>query len=99
MPHIVLTEEQARIVAEATHYVDVQAPDGRPVGSLRILTPEDLEDLERYRRTRHLPKDPAVPSEQVQAFLQKLDELDRTEGVDEAKAQELLRRVLAGEPL
>ncbi len=98
MPHIVLTEEQMRIITEADGPVDVRGPQGQPVASMSLLTPEDLEAIERHRRTRGERK-PGIPGHRVQAFLQKLGEIAEREGIDEAKVQEVLRRLRAGEPL
>jgi hypothetical protein len=98
MPHIVLTEEQARVVREAKGIVDVRDEQGKPLASMRVLTPLDLELIEQHKRSR-ASSAPSIPSARVQAFLRKLQELDETEGVDQAKVDELLRRVRAGEPL
>ena len=41
MPHIVLTEEQARIIAEAKNGVEVRDPEGEVVAFLKRLSPEE----------------------------------------------------------
>jgi hypothetical protein len=99
MPQIVLTEEQARTLAEAQGPVEVLDPQGKPVASLQRFDAHDIEAIERYKRNRGKPRPPGIPSERVQAFLRKLHEIADREGIDEAKVRELLRRVRAGEPL
>jgi hypothetical protein len=96
MPHIVLTEEQARILAEANGAVDVRGPDGQPVASLSLFTPQDIEALERHRRNRD-KREPGIPMTRVFAHLRRLEEIRQAEGMDEAKMKELLRRMRAGE--
>lgn len=100
MPHIILTEEQSRILAEAGGPVDVRDAQGNPVASLNLLSPEDLEVIERLKKKRASGiQERGIPSEQVQAFLRKLHEIDEREGIDQAKVDDLLRRVRAGETL
>jgi hypothetical protein len=96
MPHIVLTEEQTRVVVGATEAVQLLDPDGRFLASLQPLGPEDLAALEHYRRNRDRQQ-PTIPGERVQALLQKLHQLEETEGVDRAKVDALLLKVKAGE--
>ena len=96
MRRIVLTEEQARILAEAGGPVDVVDTQGRPVASMRLLTAADLEAIERFKRRK--PSDePGVPSEQVQAHFRRLEEIRRHEELDLPKVLDLLRRMRAGE--
>lgn len=96
MSHIVLTAEQARIVAESAGQVEVRDETGRIVGSLRALTPEDIQAIEHWKRVRRT-KGPGIPSAQVQAHLRRLEEIRQQEGMDEAKMRDLLRRMQAGE--
>jgi hypothetical protein len=98
MPQIVLTEEQARIVAQATERVEVRTAEGRIIGSFQPLSPEEAEAVARYLRARG-SKGPGIPSARVQAMLQKFHEIDEREGVTREKMEEILRRVEAGEPL
>ena len=99
MPHIVLTEEQARVLAEAQGPVEVHDPQGRAVASLQLFDAFDLQAIEHHKRSRGKSREPGIPSERVQAFLRKLHEIADREGIDEAKVGELLRRLRAGEPL
>jgi len=100
MPHITLTEEQLRVITEAGGPVEVHGPGGQLLGSLTLFTPEDLEAIERYKRTGETGRrEPGVPSARVQAFLQKLHDIADREGIDEPKVKELLHRVRVGEPL
>lgn len=40
MPHIVLTEEQARVVSEAEGVIEVRDPRGQPLASLMVFCPD-----------------------------------------------------------
>jgi hypothetical protein len=95
MPHVVLTPEQLRVVREANGPVDVRDQDGRPVASMRLLTPEDLQAIDHYLRTRG-QKRQTMPFSRVRAFLRKLHQIDEREGINRDKVQELLRRLRAG---
>ena len=94
--HITLTPEQARIVQETTRFVEVRDEQGKPVGNLTLLSAEDLEAIEHYKRTRGHNR-PGIPSAQVQAHLRRLEEIRAKEGMDRTKLHDLLRRMQAGE--
>ena len=96
MAHIVLTEEQAKILSGVYGEVAVQDNRGQLVGSMVVFSPEDLKALEIHRRQRQNPQ-PGIPSAQVRAHLQKLEEISQREDLDEQKVLELLRRMRAGE--
>jgi hypothetical protein len=96
MKHIVLTAEQFEILGEVGTAVEVRDNQGRPVGRLTPLTPAELEAIERWK-SRRGNQGPGIPSAQVQAHLQRLDEIRRSEGLDEEKMLDLLRRMQAGE--
>jgi antitoxin (DNA-binding transcriptional repressor) of toxin-antitoxin stability system len=96
MKHIVLTAEQARVALEAGEPVEVRDERGRTVAHLTPLHPADIEAIERAKRTRGLGG-PRIPSDQVQAHLQRLGEIREREGMDEAKMLDLLRRLRARE--
>jgi hypothetical protein len=98
MPQIVLTEDQSRIVAEATGPVEVRSAEGKILGSFQPLSSEEAEAVARYLRTRG-SRGPGIPSARVQAMLQKFHEIDEREGMTREKMAEILRRVKAGEPL
>lgn len=99
MPHIVLTEEQARVLADASGPVEVRDAEGRTLACFTPLTAEEMEVIARLQK-RPRSAEPGVPSAQVQAHLRKLDEIDQREGrLDAARAKELLRRMRAGEEL
>src|SRR6267378_1282152 len=49
MPHIVLTEEQTRVVVGAGGVVEVRDPHNQPVASLTPFSPEDLEASARCK--------------------------------------------------
>jgi hypothetical protein len=96
MPHIVLTEEQARIVEGASESVEVRDPQGRLRAFLKPLDPAIAEVVALCKR-RHATSGPRIPSEEVQVHLRKLEEIRQREGMDEAKMLDLLRRMQAGE--
>jgi hypothetical protein len=96
MPHIVLTEEQASVVAESTRDVEVLDPRGQILAFLKPLDPVLAETILECQR-RHASSVPRIPSEQVQAHLRKLDEIRQREGMDRDKMLDLLRRMQAGE--
>jgi hypothetical protein len=98
MQRIELTEEQSRILTEAKgENVEVYDSNGQLVSFMKWLEPMDAEEVARYLRRRGLPKQPTIPSAQVQAHLRKLEEIRQREGMDEAKMREILRRLRAGE--
>jgi hypothetical protein len=96
MPHIVLTEQQVQALAGAATVVEVRDPQGRTIAHLTPLEAADIEALERLKKRRPA-KGPLIPSEQVQAHLRRLGEIRDSEGLDEAKMLDLLRRMQAGE--
>src|SRR5262245_53350752 len=97
MTHIVLTPEQARIVA-AGEEVEVRDEQGRPIAFFTAHPPEIAAALAEAKRRAAKPE-PRISSERAQAMLRKFHEIDRKEGMTEEKAQEIVRRVVAGESL
>ncbi|HEY7154509.1 MAG TPA: hypothetical protein VH575_11165 [Gemmataceae bacterium] len=96
MPHIVLTEEQARVLAESKERVEVYDSQGRLMCFMDWFgTP--LEEVIAECKRRQASGKPSIPSAQVQAHLRKLEEIRQREGMDEAKMWDLLRRMRAGE--
>lgn len=96
MQRIMLTEEQSRLLAEAKE-AEVYDSQGQLVSFLRWHEPMDVEAIARHLRRRGQPKEPGIPSEQVQAHFRRLEEIRQREGMDLPKALELLRRMRAGE--
>jgi hypothetical protein len=96
MPHIVLTEEQARVLADASGPVEVRDAEGRTLACFTPLTAEEMEVIARLQK-RPRSTERGVPSAEVQAHLRKLEEIDQREGLDAARAKDLLRRMRAGE--
>jgi len=96
MKHIVLTTEQARVVLEAGEPIEVRDEQGRTVAHIAPLQPADIEAIEQAKRSRGAGG-PRVPSNQVQAHLRRLESIRQSEGMDEAKMLDLLRRLRAGE--
>jgi antitoxin (DNA-binding transcriptional repressor) of toxin-antitoxin stability system len=96
MQHIVLSDEQMRVLTEAGAVVEARDAQGRTVAHLTPLSAADIEAIQRWKN-RPPRTGPLIPSEQVQAHLRRLEEIRQSEGMDEAKMLDLLRRMQAGE--
>lgn len=96
MTQIVLTEEQARIVALALEPIRVCDPKGNILGRIEPeVTAEDLAETKR----RLASDQPHYTSQQVAAHLRALEEeWRRTGGFDEAHLHQFLKHLRAGEP-
>src|SRR6266699_5489468 len=64
MPHIVLNEEQTRVVVEADGTVEVRDPHNQPLASLTPLSPEDREADARFRHNggKQAPNAEPIPT-------------------------------------
>jgi hypothetical protein len=98
MPYITLTEEQVRLLQETADSVEVRAPDGHVLTFMKPLDPALVETILECKRRLATPG-PRIPSSQVKAMLRRFEEIDQSEGMTHEKMEEVLRRVLAGEPL
>lgn len=96
MEHIILTPEQLQLVRQSSGAIEARDHEGRTIGHLTPLSPADLDALDRYRRNKDMPRQ-GVPSAEVQAHLKRLAEIEQSEGLDEPKMLDLLRRMRAGE--
>jgi hypothetical protein len=96
MPHIVLNEEQERVVTGSTESVEVHNSKGRVLAFLQPVDPALAEIIMECKR-RLSTGSPGIPAEQVQAHMRKLDEIRQREGMDRDKMFDLLRRMRAGE--
>jgi hypothetical protein len=96
MSHLILTSEQAQAVLQAGAPMEVRDEQGRTLAHLTPLEPGDIEAIAQAKRALAAGGRP-IPGSQVQAFLQRLAHIRRTEGLDEAKMRDLLRRLQAGE--
>ncbi len=96
VPELILTEEQAKIVAQALGPVAVRDSNGKVLGHIEPKpTPEMIAELKR----RAASPGPFYTGEQVQARLRALqEEWDRIGGFDEAYMQEFLARLDAVDP-
>ncbi|MBA4063233.1 MAG: hypothetical protein C0501_05880 [Isosphaera sp.] len=93
MPEIVLTDEQARVVAGATAAVWVRDPSGGLVGT---IDPRDAEWIEVAKRRLAAPRGPGIPGRTVQAHLAALQaEWDRLGGFDREYALAFLAKLRA----
>lgn len=96
MPEIVLTEEQARVLAGAATDVVVRDPAGATVG---VLDPREAAALARHRARRAAPPGPRYTEAQARAGLEALEaERARIGRFDVAYAQAFLRRLEAADP-
>ena len=97
MPELILTDEQARLVAQARDRLPVRDGKGNLVGHLEPfdLSPEEIARLKR----RAASPGPWFTGEQVQSRLRALqEEWDRTGGFDEAYMRDFLERLDAADP-
>src|SRR5689334_11630295 len=96
MPELILTEEQAKTVAQALGPVLVRDLNGKVLGHVEPkLTPEMIAELKR----RAASPGPWYTSEQVHARLEALQaEWDRTGGFDLAYMREFLKRLNEADP-
>jgi hypothetical protein len=96
MSEFILTEEQAKIVAQSYGPIPVRDSTGKVLGRLEpLLTPEMIAELKR----RAASPGPWFTGEQVQARLQALEqEWERTGGFDEAYMHEFLKRLDVADP-
>jgi hypothetical protein len=92
MTYIVLTEEQARVLAEGRGAVEVRDPAGNWVG---VLDPEEAAVVAEARRRMASGK-PGIPAERVEAHLRALQaEWDRTGGFDREYLHAFLEKLRA----
>jgi hypothetical protein len=96
MPEIVLTEEQARVVAGRPVPVVVKDPSGRVVGQFDSLpSPEWIAEMKRRSASRA----PCYSAASVTAMLDALQaERDRIGPFDAAYALEFVRRLEESDP-
>lgn len=94
MSFIVLTEEQTKIVVQATEPIEVRNPQGTIIA--RIPPSEEAEAVLKALRSR-ASSEPRYSGEKVQALLAKLTEIRKREGMDETKFQGRMAKFRAGE--
>ncbi len=94
MPHIVLNAEQARVLEQAVQPVEVRDEQGRVLTRIPPLA-EAAVVAEAKRRLA--AEGPRYPAAEVEARLQKLEEISRREQLSPAQVKDLLRRMRAGE--
>jgi hypothetical protein len=100
MPHIVLTEEQARALEGASEPVEIHDPHGRVVAVVRPLDAVERKALEivRQRRKSESPQ-PGIPQSRVAALLARLNELDQAGQATPEAVEDMLRRIRQAEAL
>jgi hypothetical protein len=95
MPEIVLTEEQARIVAGANSTIVIRNPSGITVGS---INPKEAEIIAEARRRHATESGEAIPGDVVIAHLAALQtEWERVGGFDSDYAKDFLKKLRAEE--
>jgi uncharacterized protein YmfQ (DUF2313 family) len=96
MQELILTEEQAKLVAQAAGPVRVKDPQGNLLGHLEPeLTPDMIAELKRQAAS----PGPFFTGAQVQARLRALEaEWERTGGFDAAYMHEFLGKLDAADP-
>lgn len=96
MPRLILTQEQADLVAGAREPIEVCDPRGTPLTSIApLITEEEIAEIKR----RKASPGPWFTGAQVQARLQALQaEWDRTGGFDSAHMREFLAQLDAADP-
>ena len=96
MPEIVLTEEQARVLAGADTGVVVRGPDGAAMG---MLDPRDARALARARQRAANPSPYYYTSASVTASLDALQaERDRIGPFSAEYAHEFVRKLEESDP-
>jgi hypothetical protein len=96
MPHIVLSEEQARVVAGASEVIELRDEQGKVLA--RIAPPALAAEIAEAKQ-RLASGQRRWPSAQVQALLAALTEIRARGGIDEARMREVMERFRAGESL
>jgi hypothetical protein len=96
MAELILTDEQAKVVARAEGPVTVRDATGKYLGQMEPeLTPAKIAELKRQAAS----PGPWYTSEQVHARLLALQqEWDRTGGFDQVYAREFLARLNEADP-
>jgi hypothetical protein len=96
MAQIILTDEQIRVIQQASGTVMVRDPDGNAYTPLKLeLTAEQIAEMKR----RAASPGPWFSSEQVQRRLKSLEaEWERTGGFDEAYLREFLAKLNEDDP-
>jgi hypothetical protein len=95
MPHIVLNEEQARVVAEAREAIELRDERGKVLARVEPPVPE-AEIAEAKRRLASDQRRWA--SSRVQEFLAVLNEIRAREGIDETRLRQVLETFRAAGP-
>jgi hypothetical protein len=94
MPHIVLTDEQARVIDDANDFIEIRRQDGRVLARIPPdWTPAQIADAKR----RAAAPGPRYTGDQIQSMFGALEaEWERTGGFDREYAREFIRRMDSG---
>jgi hypothetical protein len=93
MPHIVLSEEQVRVVAGAQEVVELHDPRGNVLA--RVVPPGMEAEFIAEVKRRLTSDQPRIPAGQVKATMLALEEA-AARGLDEAHLRELYGRLREG---
>ncbi|HEY7329859.1 MAG TPA: hypothetical protein VH592_19650 [Gemmataceae bacterium] len=97
MKHLILNDEQMKVLAEVQRQIEVRDSNGHLIGYLHFVRVTQTEIDEAKRRLAS--PGPWFTGEQVQARLKALEqEWDRTGGFDEAYMHDFLKRLDAEDP-
>jgi hypothetical protein len=88
MPLIVLTDEQAQVLAQANGLVELRDERGTLLAHASVPNQDEIAEARR----RLASDQPRWPAAQVQALLARLTQIREEEGMDEAKLRHLLTR-------
>jgi hypothetical protein len=94
MPHIILNEEQLKVVSSSEEAVEIRDPKGNVLAHIPPrLTQAEFEEIKR----RLASNQRRFSSQQVKEHFQALEEAVTRDGMNEAQAMALLKRLQATE--
>ncbi len=94
MPQIVLTDDQARVVTQATEPVELRDVKGRLIACLPLPLEAEIAEIRR----RLASNQRRWPAAKVESLLAELDEIRNREGMDADRLQAMLARFRASNP-
>jgi len=94
MAHIVLTEEQARVVSQSPQGVEVRDPQGHPVAFFDALSAEEARVIAEARRRAQV-KGPRIPAARVRDMMTQLQLLHETGEATPERIRAIVRAVVA----
>lgn len=96
MTQVILTQEQASLVAGASDDIELLDPSGRVVAQLpRLLTPEEFRQAKESARNNQ-PRVSSAVRKQIMARLEETRQCEGPLGAD--RAQQIVMEVTSGAP-